>query len=457
MKYLLFLTSLLILTACKITPDTQIPEGKVCGLKIHNIEFPLDPDDLKYRDQVSKRISDGAQNVLYLSGGGQHGAFGAGFLDEWRIINNKIDFKGQVPSQKAREYSGLPPFDIVTGVSTGALLSTPAFIGETEVAVSVATIETEEEILKAFVSGDDFGKKIPIEVIYSLMTKGAFSDLEGLRSLLHKTITPEMLNKVAEKSSYVDEDGKVKERKLFVGATDFDSGGAVAFDMTDLAQRYSVAKSLQEKNVLKSCYVESLIASSSVPGAAKPVFIDNRMFIDGGIRFTVFSDDIGKQIRQQFTARSGPKRVFVVMNSDLETKKLCGKEDPELCKLEAEDAYLYEGERKAWGFDGLAGRTIDLLADQVGRFSVRKATELEKSASTVELISIDRIVKDNHPFEYEGKTKTCDQWRTLDKDTENPIQFHPYYMKCLIDYGRSVARNEICKLEESGRSEHCKE
>ena len=52
-----------------------------------------------------------ALNFLSLSGGGQNGAFGAGFLIGWRESGRR------------------PQFDIVGGVSTGALLATHAFLG----------------------------------------------------------------------------------------------------------------------------------------------------------------------------------------------------------------------------------------------------------------------------------------------------------------------------------------
>src|SRR5207342_2800610 len=52
-----------------------------------------------------------ALNVLSLSGGGQNGAFGAGFLTGWRESGRR------------------PEFDMVGGVSTGALLATHALLG----------------------------------------------------------------------------------------------------------------------------------------------------------------------------------------------------------------------------------------------------------------------------------------------------------------------------------------
>jgi len=50
---------------------------------------------------------------LFLSGGSQNGAFGAGFIDQWRIGGG----------------GSLPAFRVVTGISTGALQAPYALIG----------------------------------------------------------------------------------------------------------------------------------------------------------------------------------------------------------------------------------------------------------------------------------------------------------------------------------------
>src|SRR5262245_14843877 len=54
-------------------------------------------------------------DILVISGGGDWGAFGAGVLKGW----------GRVTGEFAR-----PHFDVVTGVSTGALIAPFAFIGD---------------------------------------------------------------------------------------------------------------------------------------------------------------------------------------------------------------------------------------------------------------------------------------------------------------------------------------
>ena len=54
-------------------------------------------------------------DMLVVSGGGDWGAFGAGVLKGW----------GRVKGPLAR-----PQFDVVTGVSTGALIAPFAFLGD---------------------------------------------------------------------------------------------------------------------------------------------------------------------------------------------------------------------------------------------------------------------------------------------------------------------------------------
>ena len=91
-------------------------------------------------------------NILSLSGGGQNGAFGAGFLIGWRESGRR------------------PSFDVVGGVSTGALLATHAFLG------TPADDATLEEMYT----------KVTAEDIYNDL--GIFDLLSGADSL--KDTTP---------------------------------------------------------------------------------------------------------------------------------------------------------------------------------------------------------------------------------------------------------------------------
>ena len=61
---------------------------------------------------LGPRLKGKALNILVLSGGGQNGAYGAGLLKGWSDC-----------SVRPR-----PVFDVVTGISTGALISTFVFL-----------------------------------------------------------------------------------------------------------------------------------------------------------------------------------------------------------------------------------------------------------------------------------------------------------------------------------------
>src|ERR1700750_1846627 len=63
-----------------------------------------------------KRPDPPVVDILIISGGGDWGAFGTGFLKGW----------GKIPKS---DPMARPDFDIVTGVSTGALIAPFAYIG----------------------------------------------------------------------------------------------------------------------------------------------------------------------------------------------------------------------------------------------------------------------------------------------------------------------------------------
>jgi hypothetical protein len=66
---------------------------------------------LKSTQPGESEVNRKKYNVLALSGGGSYGAFSAGLLNGWTASGQR------------------PQFDIVSGVSTGALIATYAFLG----------------------------------------------------------------------------------------------------------------------------------------------------------------------------------------------------------------------------------------------------------------------------------------------------------------------------------------
>ena len=110
----------LVLVGCASAPEREISRELAPYATLQNGNDPLNPErPSPHFSAATSGIEKGvipyyegkrghALNVLTISGGGQNGAFGAGFLIGWRESGRR------------------PEFDIVTGVSTGALLATHA-------------------------------------------------------------------------------------------------------------------------------------------------------------------------------------------------------------------------------------------------------------------------------------------------------------------------------------------
>src|SRR5919109_522918 len=103
-----------------------------------------------------------------LSGGGSSGAFGAGVLAGWTEAGTR------------------PKFDIVTGISTGALIAPFAFLGS----------DYDKPLSEAFttVGDDDIFKWTGLR---GVLKTGAFTSNEPLRKMLDKYITDDVINQVA--------------------------------------------------------------------------------------------------------------------------------------------------------------------------------------------------------------------------------------------------------------------
>ena len=385
----------------------------------------LDP----YTEAVRQSLEAGAARAailpgrppgfLSLSGGSLNGAYGAGYLDEWRLRS---------PSQR------LPVFPSVTGISTGAILATFAFTNRTEAAVRGYSIAREDQLLKTFVKPKQ--GKLGIGAYVKMLRRGALGDLAPLRTRLDDAIDDSVLRDVAA--------GAADGRSLFVGVVDVDTGEAVAMDLTDMAQRYAAAQNGRPDH-WKRCYIEAIVASSSAPMAAAPVYIDNRMYIDGGARFGMFNEG---QIRAATLVRGSARASrrqepdnFLLINGEQRIAQRCGKRNAAACTKDSQTGG--DVEPTDWRLTDLALRSESILANQVYRFSEDKVAGNGAIARTTK---IERDV-DEHPFTIADKPlgpgqHTCGEWKKIDVDFDDPVQFKPRYMHCLINYGRKRASEE---------------
>ncbi len=146
------------------------------------------------------RDGDGVRtyNLLSLSGGGAKGAFGAGLLCGWSDAGTR------------------PVFKVVTGVSTGSLQATPAFLGQDYDGLL-------REIFTAHTTDSIFERR---QWVGSLSSE-SIADSTPLKQLIDQYMTQEVLDAVAAEHA--------KGRRLFVGTMNMDHGEFVIWDMGAIA------------------------------------------------------------------------------------------------------------------------------------------------------------------------------------------------------------------------------
>lgn len=244
---------------------------------------PLKPSELMHAKGVTAGAQDfirfyerqrgHALNVLLLSGGGQNGAFGAGVLVGWR------------------ERGTRPQFDVVTGVSTGALLATFAFLGT----------PADDLVLKKIVT-DITRRNIYTERGALSVLGGADSllDTAPLKALIAEHVTSEVLARVAAEQA--------KGRRLFVGTTNLDYNETWAWDMGLIAAEGG-ADALE-------LYRKVLVASAAFPVMFPPIEIDGHLFGDGGIRMNLLVPGLSGN-EPPGPPLFGPGNYYIIRNGQI--------------------------------------------------------------------------------------------------------------------------------------------
>lgn len=190
---------------------------------------------------------------LALSGGGASGAFGAGVLVGWT------------------QHGDRPRFDIVTGVSTGALAAPLAFAGPR----FDHRLETayQDRDLRALTS-DRLG----------VLRNPSLYPAGPLKRLVERYVTDDLLEAVAHEHA--------AGRRLLVATTNLDTRASVIWDLGALAT--DAMHPAQHPNA-KTLFRQVLVASASIPGVFPPVMMSAdpsgriaEMHVDGGVTAPFF-------------------------------------------------------------------------------------------------------------------------------------------------------------------------
>ena len=219
-------------------------------------------------------------NLLALSGGGSSGAFGAGFLNGWTASGKR------------------PDFEVVSGVSAGALLAPFAFLGPAydRQAREIFTLYGTKEILRR-------------QVLAGLSGGTAVTSSEPLANLIARYVDRSFLTAVAAEHA--------KGRRLLVGTTNLDAERPVVWNMGRIAQ--------QNSNQALALFRKVLLASASIPGIFPPVFIGvttdgkvyQEMHVDGGTTDNAFLLPAQFDVRSLQRAKRAKEKlaIYVIVNA----------------------------------------------------------------------------------------------------------------------------------------------
>lgn len=225
-------------------------------------------------------------DILAISGGGDWGAFGTGFLIGW----------GNAPGNMKR-----PDFDCVTGVSTGALISPFAYVGTDE---SYRTVENFYRNPKS----DWISMHAPF---FFLPSNASFATIPGLRRDLTGVIDQKFAAQMAEQS----EKGKL----LLVAASNLDLSRQRYWHMGPYSIEGAKTGDLDPLH-------KRLLASSAIPVVFPPVEIDGFLYADGGVTANVLvrlqphsPDGFLQTWRAKFPGRPFPRvRYWVLINNQIQ-------------------------------------------------------------------------------------------------------------------------------------------
>ncbi|MBB5573195.1 MULTISPECIES: patatin-like phospholipase family protein [Rhizobium] len=221
----------LFLSSCVATTRPQYDQVQSTLAEIPgfpNVRSYLDQDTKSLEDAFDLQPAAAQRNYLMISGGGAAGAFSAGVLSAWTKKGSR------------------PEFDVVSGVSTGALIAPFAYLGS-----------SYDDLLKDLYTSGVAKSLVDRRLFPNKMLSESLLRGEVLRNMIRRYVTADILQQVAKEH--------MKGRRLFVLTSNLDSQRAVIWNMGAIAASHQPG-ALQ-------LFQDVLIASASIPGVYPAVLI----------------------------------------------------------------------------------------------------------------------------------------------------------------------------------------
>lgn len=215
--------------------------------------------------------ADGRVDFLTLSGGGINGAYGAGYLVGWTYRGNR------------------PEFEVVTGISVGAMMAPLAFLGprydaRLQAAFSTLTQQTN----------------MRVDFLAALFGAPSVLDNKIILTAIRALVDEQVISEVGAAHR--------KGRRLYIGTTNLDAQRPVIWDIGAIAIS-NIPNKLELVHRI-------ILASTAVPGVFAPVLLDveaqgygfDELHVDGGVTQQVLLMPGG------YKGGRGTQKLYVIFN-----------------------------------------------------------------------------------------------------------------------------------------------
>ena len=199
----------------------------------------------KLVDRMYTRYLDNPNSTmdfLVISGGGEYGAFGAGFLVGWSEVTNKN--------------GSMPLFDGVTGVSAGSLIAPFAYIGSKQI------FEKVDQFFRN--TTPDF--VVLRKPIFFLPSNMSLARVPGLERAVGDAFNQKTAQEIVDNTS--------SGRLLLIQSTNLDLAFPAVFDFV-AAAKDSISENTTEP------MTSIVLASSAIPGMFPPREMNGFLYVDG--------------------------------------------------------------------------------------------------------------------------------------------------------------------------------
>ena len=276
-----------------VVPERLADEAQLAGMPHIRVWGDASAESLAVLSRTEKSKADASAamrgrrgqhspeiNILAISGGGDNGAYGAGLLVGWGDAGTR------------------PDFDLVTGISAGALTAPFVYLGRSRDAEL-------REVFTRYKRSDIYDPGI----VPPLLGSGLF-DSSPLEHLIAKYVDDRFLRDIANE--------RKRGRVLLIGTTNLDAQRPVLWDMG----RIAMSSHPQALNLFRKI----LLASASIPGAFPPVRITVRiegqtyeeLHVDGGVTQQVFVSrpSLASGAGDPWSKRTAT-RLFIIRNGKI--------------------------------------------------------------------------------------------------------------------------------------------